>query len=647
MSNAALLALDKFTRGQELPVSGRRADKLAGLKKRRLVSKTSWECTMFGSHPRLWEAQGETKAATKKPRRWAKNLLGKKAKLTKKTTTKQKTQRAKKVKPPPGPYLGPDFGNPKQKNPCFDWQGLPSPPEFTNMDFSERFVHEMLDMLSAGQLNRFLWNIADSCGAGGGAADTKGAKSRADVSDSSGDLGEDSLGEDSLGLYDGCNATTEALPANNGHEEVVLRLRLGTICSGSELLCTLLPHIEEEFYQRSGTRLEFVHVWACEWDRDKCAWIASNFPNVTKIFLDARDLGNPDGCLEFFSGERQFLDPIDLLCAGTSCKDASRMSSLQSQCRDVISKGTRSSGSTFVGFLAAVDITEPDVALLENVAGLKDKIKVKSGEPKPRFESNHDAVKYELNVRGYAFTSKVYDSRSCAIPHRRHRLYMGGVKTKFKDIVLIEQEEIGLDTRVGFCLGCTLNAVKVPTSLPSFLLDDADQQAFIRDWFPELVGKEPKDDVRKKWYDLHQRFWSQTDNARVKAAGHLLLDNKFWNSMPARQKDLLLYLYSMDDPTLNAGSGEMRVWDLSQNMGRVPTSTGSIPCALPRASPWLRDLHRPLCGAESLFLQGADPRRLPALRRGVWTSGFLQDLAGNAFTVPAFAAWLIAIYAAK
>ena len=186
------------------------------------------------------------------------------------------------------------------------------------------------------------------------------------------------------------------------------------------------------------------------------------------------------------------------------------------------------------------------------------------------------------------------------------------------------------------------------TSLSSFLLKEEGSTAFIRDWFPEWEGKIRKDDVRQKWYDRHEKYWTSVEDVNIREAGRRLCFNPYYNQLPARQMDLLLYLYSLDiqRERENVQPGEITVWDVSQNMGRVPVCSGAIPCALPRATPWIRDLDRTMCGAEALLLQGADPRLLPSLRPGVWPSSFLQDLAGNAFTAPAFAAWLTAVYIA-
>ena len=63
----------------------------------------------------------------------------------------------------------------------------------------------------------------------------------------------------------------------------VITVRLGTVCSGSELLSTCLPHLCECFRAATGVTLRIDHRWACELDERKRAWIAANFPSLPAI----------------------------------------------------------------------------------------------------------------------------------------------------------------------------------------------------------------------------------------------------------------------------------------------------------------------------------------------------------------------------
>jgi hypothetical protein len=193
--------------------------------------------------------------------------------------------------------------------------------------------------------------------------------------------------------------------------------------------------------------------------------------------------------------------------------------------------------------------------------------------------------------------------------------------------------------------------------LHRFLCPDDEASTFKEDWIPEGLGGDD-DDVRIKWFELHQKHW-ETLNSTERAAGIRALEgNEFVQHMGGhRLKDLLALLYADAQPR-SIRSGEFlmpsplpidpepeTLWDLDQNIGRVPVGYGYVPCALPRARVWLRNRARFLSGAEALLLQGADPKRLPTLRPGVWSSKFLQDMAGNAFCVPAFGAFFLSLLA--
>lgn len=155
--------------------------------KLRIRGKTHWHRTAYGSHPALW------KAASCK--RWKANLLaaakgkgkGKSAaKKTAKGKGKGKTA-AKKRKV-------------KAKEPIGSWEDKDSPPEFVRMDFLKRVIQCAMDALSETAENRFMLNMA------------------------------------TIGHL-------------NGDVENLIEIRFATICSGSEIFVTALPHIEAEIFR--------------------------------------------------------------------------------------------------------------------------------------------------------------------------------------------------------------------------------------------------------------------------------------------------------------------------------------------------------------------------------------------------------------
>ena len=75
--------------------------------------------------------------------------------------------------------------------------------------------------------------------------------------------------------------------------------------------------------------------------------------------------------------------------------------------------------------------------------------------------------------------------------------------------------------------------------------------------------------------------------------------------------------------------------------------SSSLPTQLPKSCFWLVGRSRLQLGAEAVVLQGADLADLPACRPGgPFVDRQLQDLAGNAFHVWQFVAWILVTFEA-
>ena len=187
----------------------------------------------------------------------------------------------------------------EMSRPRANWRGLPLPKGLSGQSFAEAFLSSMLQGLGHSRIN--------------------------DVVCSGAMVG-------SVGL-DGC-----------------VRITVGTVCSGSEIMLTILPQLSCALAAASGTRVEFQHQWSCEANVEKAAWIVANFPETPHIFLDISLLCDEEGCPDYITGTRCRPEPVDLLVGGTSCKDASRMSMNQLTHRDAIATEQGSTGATFGAF---------------------------------------------------------------------------------------------------------------------------------------------------------------------------------------------------------------------------------------------------------------------------------------------------------
>ena len=272
--------------------------------------------------------------------------------------------------------------------------------------------------------------------------------------------------------------------------------------------------------------------------------------------------------------------------------------------------------------MSALDVVKAKLVLLENVPALMDAPKAsKNGPPS---QSNFDAVKELLNERGFIFTHSVIDAgESVHIPQRRARLWMAGFRVgedchmSFQDL-----EDAFQDQSVHFLKFIedhTANDMEQWT-LADFLLDEQDSEEFQQSWLPETRPfDDPKEDnLKKTWYDKHQVRWWRLTSEQREQAWSFIAGNPWCKLMPLRQRELAALKYSDCVADAMDPCSKEQIWDLSQNVGRVPTGKGLAPCIMPAGRPWMMKRKRPLTGFESLLLQGADPHHYPALRVGLW-----------------------------
>ena len=278
---------------------------------------------------------------------------------------------------------------------------------------------------------------------------------------------------------------------------------------------------------------------------------------------------------------------------------------------------------------------QPPLLVLENVPSLKDLIKRKKSEPPAEYQSNFHAVKSIVEKKGYKFVNEVFNCDCTGIPHRRLRLLMGG-------ILHSPHPESWVQSKVSNGLWKILlnagPAMKQRYSLDSFLLCETEDD--VRSWMPGEKRKVKQSEKAIKWADLHKKFWEKLDDQAREHAVDAMKGNLYSAELGERKKDLLGWLYGS---SAAKPFDEEILWDVQQNMGRVPTASGMILCAMPKASPWLLSRKRPLTGFESLLLQGMDARMVKYLRPGVWPNSLLQDMAGNVFCNAAFVSWFVAL----
>jgi len=272
----------------------------------------------------------------------------------------------------------------------------------------------------------------------------------------------------------------------------------------------------------------FEHVWSCEVEKEKQRWIVDNF-NPPALFNDITALAN-DVAFDVVSNTFAPVAPCDILIAGTSCKDASRLNMHHGERLNSVDAGSHSAGSTFQGLarLCRRMGCRCRLVLLENVVDLK-RIDRQTGR------SNLDGVRDALEVCGFRFHSKEFSASDMGLPQARVRLYMAGTR-----------DAGGLVTSGGFASSVVdliaERAEKVP--LERFLLSGEDHFELMQAWWPEAFARPDSRIVAssgEKWESRHEDVWQREIPLLTLADVSTELSGNPWFALlPRRQQDLLL-----------------------------------------------------------------------------------------------------------
>lgn len=188
------------------------------------------------------------------------------------------------------------------------------------------------------------------------------------------------------------------------------KMRVATMCSGTESPLLALDLIKRSIKDRFDLDFEMEHVFSCEIEPFKQAYIERNF-SPPLLFRDVCELGQTHahtayGALAPVPGD------VDMLIAGTSCVD---YSNLNNEKQDIDAQGE--SGRTFRGMLNWVRRHRPPIVILENVCGAPwDRV-----------------TKYFAEVNYSAKFMRV-DTKNFYIPHTRTRVYLLAVDRKESSI---------------------------------------------------------------------------------------------------------------------------------------------------------------------------------------------------------------------
>ena len=406
-------------------------------------------------------------------------------------------------------------------------------------------------------------------------------------------------------------------------------LRVATMCSGTESPVLALGMMCKAVRQQTGVNLQMDHVFSCEIEPFKQAYIERNF-QPPLLFRDIRELGNEQATTAY-GGLATVPGDCDILVAGTSCVDYSNLNNEKKGLDD-----GGESGQTFKGMMDWVDRTQPPVVILENVCG-----------------APWDLIVQRWNQHGYLSTHIRVDSKFHYIPHTRTRVYLVAVRApgpvkhtegrhKSRKFGRTEADLPKDDSILKLWVEAVRGLERPASSaLEAYLLPNDDARVHAaRESFS-------KKDFRTRVVD-----WQRCESRHARAREEEGLGNKrpltgweeggtpnlpdyAWQDFAKGQVHRVLDL--MDINTLrHAAKGidaqyKTVVWNLSQNVDRETGSSrpGICPCLTPSMVPYVTNRGGPVIGLEALSLQGIPVDDLLLTRE---SEDNMADLAGNAMT---------------
>ncbi len=315
----------------------------------------------------------------------------------------------------------------------------------------------------------------------------------------------------------------------------------------------------------------------------------------------------------------------DIIIIGFSCKDISRANPGHKEAD--LSQSSSSGGScdTFQSLLLRIDSSDdpPCLLIVENVDALSDT----DGNEK----SNLDLVIAELSNRGYECKAVIADSSEFAVPQRRRRIYIVGIRLASRRFDFTRwgvEETFQTWSSVMSSLRmatCNIDEVLLPDSHPWV-------QASLR-WAIDHVPRE----VEKTWLDLHMSFYKEKKLHWPVKAPSAERSCLWWTAVPHREQDIIATTHKIMRKNLPS------LCDSSQNIFITPFSSKRTtangmevevsPTAMPGARWWHLKRLRYVTGEEKLCVQGF-PTRKPELKvlMDETDDQTAHKLGGDAFT---------------
>lgn len=399
-----------------------------------------------------------------------------------------------------------------------------------------------------------------------------------------------------------------------------------------------------------------VH-WACavevELDKTKREWLQS-FSSPSFLLDDVTKISDEE-IYNYMTAREEFL-PSRLLCYtfGYSCKDLSTLNNTSAPWKDqCLSQGVGTTGQTWRGNLAMVELTRPLFLIMENV------LAARSGE-------NFKRMKADLLERGYALWDVILNAADCGFPQDRNRVYFLAPRLDCVHNMMNDVKFHNFVQDLQLFKHLPLSRFILPKD--HWYLQDITaqrQQASERRSRPKqssIVRCKPAGPAKitkrkgEKWIADHWRVRRALNMpAPLPTLPEELRAISHNNGMCPREEDLYRVvveapqaLDTQDQPTLELKHSAPRVVrfqhsDVRRSAGQRRRG-GSTSCLLPSSKlllmPPLVDKPRYLTGVEALGLQGIGMQH--CFSNTKLPDHAFMSLAGNAFCGGAYAVMFIA-----
>ncbi|KAF2711037.1 hypothetical protein K504DRAFT_532750 [Pleomassaria siparia CBS 279.74] len=404
------------------------------------------------------------------------------------------------------------------------------------------------------------------------------------------------------------------------------KLRIGTMCSGTESPILALRLISKSLQKLLGIELNVDHLFSAEIVPFKQAFIERNFaPPV--IFRDIKELlSNTDEATSAYGALLPVPTDLDMLVAGFSCVDFSNLNNFKRKMEEV-----GESGDTLRAILAYCEKHRPRIVVLENVFGAPwDKIQ----------------TVWEKTL-GYHCAWDRFDTKDYYIPHTRQRGYM----------VCIDKQAVPLGQRMMKDWQMMVSALQRPASSPidTFTVDE--DHPLMQRAREEMSRNLYADEIKTKtveWIKCLARHHDTRERLHLGIkrpycgwvdGGSAQLPDWNWVDWGKAQVERIWDTCEISY-LRNARRGfdmryKTRVLQLSQNVDRDTDTQkfGITGCVTPTGIPFLTYRGRPVTGLESLVQQGLPVDEILITRE---SQSQLQDLAGNAMSTTVVGAVMFA-----